>query len=97
MNVLEWSLFYRNKIGVTLYFIDRGIDTGDILMFEEINIERGDTIASLRADTKNINVSLMAEAIKLLKEGKAIRRQQKKEEGKQYFVMHDRLRKIIKL
>ena len=28
INALEWSLFYGHKIGVTLHFIDRGIDPG---------------------------------------------------------------------
>jgi folate-dependent phosphoribosylglycinamide formyltransferase PurN len=94
MNVLEWSLFYGHRIGVTMYFIARGIDTGDILLFEEIPIVDGDTIDSLRAKSAAVNMELFAEAIKRLREGTASRTEQKLEDGKQYFVMHPRLREI---
>ncbi len=48
MNVLEWSLHFNYKIGITIHFIDQGIDTGDILIFKEILIEKRDTIEKLR-------------------------------------------------
>jgi folate-dependent phosphoribosylglycinamide formyltransferase PurN len=94
MNVLEWSLFYGNRIGVTLHFINTGIDTGDILLFREIKIEDGDTIASLRAKSLAMNVDIMIEGIKGLDDGTLTRTPQRPEEGKQYFVMHNRLKRI---
>lgn len=94
MNVLEWSLFYGHKIGVTIYFIDSGIDTGDIVLFKEISVEKNDTIDSLRAKSSVLSVELMSEAILLLKQGKLKRIPQLASEGKQYFVMHPRLRRI---
>lgn len=94
MNVLEWSLFYGNRIGVTLHFIDTGIDTGDILLFREIEIEDGDTIASLRAKSLAVNIDIMIEGIKGLADRTLTRTPQRPEEGKQYFVMHDRLKRI---
>jgi folate-dependent phosphoribosylglycinamide formyltransferase PurN len=97
MNVLEWSLFYGNRIGVTLHFIDIGIDTGDILLFREIEIEDGDTIASLRAKSLAMNVEIMIEGIKGLDDGTLARTPQRPEDGKQYFVMHDRLKRIAEV
>lgn len=95
MNVLEWSLFNNEKIGVTLHFIDTGIDTGDILLFREIPIEIGDTIASLRARSLPISVELAAEGINMLKRGELVGVKQNAEDGKQYFVMHRRLKSIV--
>jgi len=95
MNVMEWSLFYDHKIGVTLHFIDGGIDTGDILLFKEIPIGKRDTIANLRAKSEAVNVDVMIEGIELLKHGNISRIRQKPEDGKQYFVMHNRLKEIV--
>lgn len=95
MNVLEWSLFYGHKIGVTLHFIERGIDTGDILLFKEIPIERGDSISTLREKSIVINVELMIQAINLLKCNSATRIKQQLGQGKQYFVMHRKLKVLV--
>ena len=97
MNVMEWSLFYDHKIGVTLHFIERGIDTGDILLFKEIPIEKGDTIAALRAKSQVINVELMLKCIGLLRHGDINRINQVSGDGKQYFVMHHRLKEIVEM
>lgn len=95
MNVLEWSLFYSHKIGVTLHFIERGIDMGDVFLFKEMTLNNGDTIASLRSKSIDINIDLMANGVKLLEEKNVEREKQLKEGGKQYFVMHHRLKSII--
>lgn len=95
MNVLEWSLFYGHRIGVTLHFIDRGIDTGDILLFKEIPIEIGESINTLRAKSLVINIELMIQGINLIKNKNETRIKQKIEQGKQYFVMHKRLKNLV--
>jgi folate-dependent phosphoribosylglycinamide formyltransferase PurN len=94
MNVLEWSLFYGNRIGVTLHLIDTGIDTGEILLFNEIEIEKTDTIESLRANSLRVSVEIMLEGIQGLANNSITRTAQRLEDGKQYFVMHDRLKRI---
>jgi methionyl-tRNA formyltransferase len=95
MNVLEWSIFYNRKIGVTVHFIDRGIDTGDILMFKEIPVESGDTIEDLRDKSGIINLELINSVILRLSRGTLQRIRQLSEEGKQFFVMHPRLKTLV--
>lgn len=95
MNVMEWSLFYGRNIGVTLHFIDKGIDTGDILFFKNIPVEAGDTIEDLRNKSGTINIELFYTAINCISDDNLIRVRQLKNEGKQYFVMHNRLRSIV--
>lgn len=92
MNVLEWSLFHNDPIGVTIHFIDAGIDTGDILLQKNIPIDSGDTIASLRAKSIPISVEGFAEVIEKLAEGSMQPIKQTEGEGKQYFVMHRRVK-----
>lgn len=95
MNVLEWSLYYNQQIGVTLHFIERGIDTGDILLFKEIAIEPGDRITDLREKSVVTNVELIIEAITKLEKSNLIRIKQQPSDGKQFFTMHPRLKKIL--
>ena len=95
MNALEWSLFYNEKIGVTLHFIEPGIDTGDILLFKEIPLNNNDTIGSLRRKSLNISLDLITEGIAAIMNKKIKRIKQVSEDGKQYFVMHPRLKKYV--
>ena len=56
MNVLEWSILNNDPIGVTLHYIDEGIDPGDIIKFKEIKATKTDTIKTLREKSNIINV-----------------------------------------
>ena len=95
MNVLEWSLFHGDQIGVTIHFISEGVDTGPILLQRNIEIENGDTIDSLRDKSLPMSVEMLAEIISRLKTGRIDRIEQREDEGKQYFVMHDRLKDLV--
>ncbi len=95
MNALEWSLFYDEKIGVTLHFIEPGIDMGDILLFKEIPLNNTDTIASLRRKSLSVSLELIIEGINGIINKKIKRIKQVSNEGKQYFVMHPRLKKYV--
>ncbi len=95
MNVLEWSLFHDQPAGVTVHLIDRGIDTGDTLLFEEIAVEAGDTIAALRARALVTSVELVVRAVEGLANSQLPRTEQHEDDGKQYFTMHPRLKQIV--
>ncbi len=95
MNVLEWSLFHGDQIGVTVHFISEGVDTGPILLQRNIEIENGDTIDSLRDKSLPMSVEMLAETVSGLRTGQIDRIEQRKDEGKQYFVMHDRLKDLV--
>jgi methionyl-tRNA formyltransferase len=93
-NVLEWSLFRGDQIGVSLHFIDTGVDTGDIVRFYPLAVELGDTLARVRAKAFPIDVDLMLDAIRGMERGTLARTPQAEGEGKQYFTMHPRLRAV---
>lgn len=95
MNVLEWSLLHKQPAGVTVHLIDRGIDTGDTLLFEEIAVEAGDTIATLRAKALVTSVELVVRAVEGLASSQLPRTEQHENDGKQYFTMHPRLKQIV--
>jgi len=94
MNVLEWSLFNNDPIGITVHFIDEGVDTGDIMLKKSIPIEKGDTINSLRIKAGIISEDLVLETLCKIRDNSFDRVKQDRKDGKQYFIMHPRLREI---
>jgi methionyl-tRNA formyltransferase len=94
MNALEWSLLDGDRLGVTIHFIDLGIDTGDILLRRELTVSPTDTIKSLRAAATRASADALAEAVRRLGEGSETRTPQSRK-GKQYFVMHARLKRVV--
>lgn len=95
INVLEWSIFKNDKIISTVHFIDKYIDSGDILSYREIRIEKGDTIEDLRNKSAWEGIHTILEVINQITNRELKRMKQLPEEGKQYFVMHERLKNII--
>jgi methionyl-tRNA formyltransferase len=92
MNVTEWSLYHGDPVGVTVHMVDAGIDTGDIVLREEIPVEPGDTLESLRAKLQSVAARLLFEAVTALLDGTAAREPQRPEDGHQYYRMHPALR-----
>ena len=94
-NVMEWSLFYNDVIGVTLHMINTGIDTGDIICFKKMNLKGFNTINSLRADSIILGIEMVIEFILNFKIEKFKCKKQLFEEGKQYYKMHKTIKRFI--
>ena len=93
MNVTEWSVLRGDPVGVTVHVVDRGVDTGDILVREEIPIEPGETFATLRRKHQDVAARLLVDAALQLRDGTATRRPQAPGDGRQYYRMHPALRR----
>ena len=92
-SAINWALIMGDtKTGLSIFWPDAGIDTGDILLTKSIPIDVGDTITSLRAKSLPVRINGFSEAIELLGKGTLPAIKQSKEQGEQYFVMHRRLR-----
>ena len=59
--------------GITVMFMDEGLDTGDMLLTREIAIEPGDTGGTLHDRLAELAPIALADAIALLREGRAPR------------------------
>lgn len=93
MNAIEWSILHKIKPYTTLHLIDHGIDTGDIIMREEIPFSKD--IYEIRGNAIVHNIKLILEFCKnheLYLENKT---SQYKYEGRQFYVMHDKIKEII--
>ena len=67
------------ETGITVMYMDEGLDTGDILLQRKIEIAPDETGASLHDKLAQIAQEALAEAILLLEEGKAPRLPQENE------------------
>jgi methionyl-tRNA formyltransferase len=94
MDVVEWPILEGREasvgLGVTLHFMDRGVDTGPILAIRRVPLRDGDTVERLRTRFEPVMVEMMLEGIRQVRDGRLQPISQKKEEGRQYFVMHPR-------
>lgn len=93
MNVTEWSVLRGDPVGVTVHVVDPGIDTGDILLQEEIPIDPGETFATLRRKHQDVAARLLVDAALQLGDGTATPRSQASAAGRQYYRMHPALRR----
>jgi folate-dependent phosphoribosylglycinamide formyltransferase PurN len=93
MNVTEWSVLRGDPVGVTVHVVDPGVDTGDILLQEEIQIDPGDTFATLRRKHQDVAARLLVDATLQLRDGTATPRSQRPADGRQYYRMHPALRR----
>ncbi|MBI4358505.1 MAG: phosphoribosylglycinamide formyltransferase [Candidatus Omnitrophica bacterium] len=58
--------------GVTIHFVDEGVDTGPIILQRKVPIEHGDTLEALEARVHATEYELYPEAIKLFLAGKLV-------------------------
>jgi len=62
LDALPWSVVEGDPVGLTAHFVDQGIDTGPVLLFEEVVPQPGDNLIRLRRriDAKKPEVFLKA-------------------------------------
>ena len=105
MDVVEWAILEAEgepDIGLTLHFMDRGVDTGPILLHHRERLREGDTLDAIRRRLEPQMVRLMLGGLRGLRDETLHAKPQAKEDGRQYFVMHPRLkaaaaRKVVRL
>jgi methionyl-tRNA formyltransferase len=76
-----WSIIENTPAGVTLHYIDKGTDTGDIIARKEVAVEPVDTGETLYRKLERASVALFRETWPLVRSGKATRAPQGSEPG----------------
>ncbi len=74
-SAINWALIQGDlRTGLTIFWVEKGIDTGPILLQKEVEIGPEDTTGTLYFNTLfPLGVKAMTEAVGLIKEGKAPR------------------------
>lgn len=72
-NILNWVLINDDsEFGITVHYIDKGIDTGDIILQRTYPISDEDTYASLLELAYTECANILYDAIKLIQAGKQV-------------------------
>jgi methionyl-tRNA formyltransferase len=74
-SAINWALIQGDtRTGLTVFWVDKGIDTGPILLQKEVEIKPEDTTGALYfSKLFPMGVDAMVEAVELIKKGKAPR------------------------
>jgi folate-dependent phosphoribosylglycinamide formyltransferase PurN len=97
MSTPEWSLLNRVPVGITIHFMDAGVDTGPILRtYEYPNPERCKSLVDLRQRLVAFGVEKIGEVVSVIDRGAVAATPQTalgatREKDNQFFVMHERL------
>jgi folate-dependent phosphoribosylglycinamide formyltransferase PurN len=95
MDTLEWSILEAQdtlpRIGLTLHFMDAGVDTGPILRHYQKQLQSGEDLVSIRQRLEPEMVRLVIEGVRDLQRGALQAQVQNSSEGRQYYVIHPRL------
>ncbi len=74
---IQWSVINAQEYaGVTTMYMDKGLDTGDIILSEKTKIKNSETSGELYERLAPMGAQLLLKTIELLKEGRAERKPQ---------------------
>ena len=100
MDVVEWPILEGRHasvgLGVTLHFMDPGIDTGPVVAVRRVPIRPGDGIERLRTRFEPVMVEAMLDGIRGLRDGALCATPQERAAGRQYFALHPRLQERVR-
>lgn len=82
---INWAIINGEKItGVSTFFLDEKIDTGDMILQQEVEIDDEDTAGSLHDKLMNKGAQLVVETLELLQKNSVTPRMQNKAIGLKY-------------
>lgn len=74
---IQWAVINGDKVtGITTMYMAEGMDTGDMILKEEVEIGENETTGELWDRMANVGAKLLVDTVKLIKAGKAPREKQ---------------------
>ena len=95
MSVTEWAILLGEETGITIHFASPGVDLGDILHIQKFDVEKGDTLQSIRLKCQEATSSAFTKVVLDIKNNYHKPVIQSKDDGTQYFVMNPYLKEIL--
>lgn len=79
---IQWAIINGEKTtGITTMYMDKGLDTGDMILKEALNIGENETAEELNQRLAILGGKVLKETLKLIEKGVAPREKQKHEES----------------
>ena len=92
---INWVIINgEEKTGVTTMYMDEGLDTGDMILKTEVNLDENITAGELHDKMMNIGPETIKETLRLIEEGNAPRQVQNHEEFSYAPIMNKSLGNI---
>ena len=92
---INWCIINGEQVtGVTTMFMDKGMDTGDMILKKEIKIDEDETAGELHDRLKELGASILSETMELLENGTAPRIPQENSEATYAPIMSKSLGRI---
>ena len=77
---IQWAVLNGDKkTGITTMYINEGMDTGDMILKEEVEIGNNETTGELWERLSNVGANLLVKTLKLIEQGEAPREKQGEE------------------
>jgi len=96
MNVAEWAALNGDPAGCSAFWIDAGIDTGDIAATRAVDVGGCRSIEALRARVNAAQLTLLADtSLAVMRGTPPAARRQRADEGRQYYRMHPELTALL--
>lgn len=96
MNVAEWAALAGDTVSATVFWLDKGVDTGAIVTTRAVDINGCRSIDDLRARVDACQLDLLDDTLKsIVDRGRAPSGVPQAEGGKQYYVMHVDLKRLL--
>lgn len=92
---VQWALINGEKVtGVTIMKTDRGMDTGDMIIKQQVDISSQDTVTSLLDKLSKVGADLLIEALKQIENGSVVFEKQNNEESTYFPMLNKEMAKI---
>jgi len=88
VGTIGWSILIENELFITAHFVDPGIDTGNIISKRKIEITSNDDLVSLKKKCQLASPEFIHVIVNNIKQNSLSVREQKKNDGKQYYKLH---------
>ncbi len=96
MHVVYWPLVYGVYPAITVHFVDRGIDTGPVILQRPIKVNTWFDVFTEHGLSTCCGVDAMLEAVDEVAGGRTQGTPQEASAGQQFFVMAEPLHEVVK-
>ena len=95
-SVMEWSILHGDPTGITTFFMDTGIDTGErIVLREEVDVSAAGSVEDAKNRLFALDAEMYARALERLQDPGFEPLRQRPEDGTRWYVMSGLLTGVV--
>ena len=95
MDTTIWAEWEQQPTGLSLHLMDRGVDTGPIISTHPVERAPDESFEAFYERMEALSAERIVATAQLICQGTVDPTPQEITQGKQYYIMHDRLREIL--